>query len=53
MYLSAELHLDGGNLEEVGRLYWRAMKMLQPSLTADFIQQYSLLHADTDYETIS
>ena len=43
-YIETELVYPGGDPGRVGGLHWRAVKELQPQLTADFISKYSLLH---------
>ena len=42
-YIKTELLYPGGDPGKVGGLHWRAVKELQPELTADFISKYSLL----------
>jgi len=42
-YICAEMEMRGGKVENIGKLHWRAVNMLQPKLTAEFITQYSLL----------
>ena len=44
-FIRSELSYPGGRVEAVGRLHWRAVKELQPELTADFISEYSLMQA--------
>ncbi len=41
--IKTELLYPGGDPGKVGGLHWRAVKELQPELTADFISKYSLL----------
>ena len=43
-YIETELLYPGGDPGRVGDLHWRAVKELQPELTAEFISKYSLLH---------
>ena len=43
--MKAELDMEGGDLEMVGKLHWKATKELDPSLVASFMEQYSLLYS--------
>lgn len=43
-YIETELLYPGGDPGRVGGIHWRAVKELQPELTAEFISKYSLLH---------
>ena len=50
-YIKAELHLEGGDLEKVGKLHWRAMKELSPALVSSFMEEYSLLYSRDTLDT--
>ena len=43
-YLKYEATSAGGDLSNVGKLYWRALKTLSPDLVSDFINDHTLLH---------
>jgi len=40
-----ELKLPGGQVDQVAKLHWRALKELKPELVADFITQFTLMHS--------
>jgi len=40
--MKSEATLVGGDLSNVGKLYWRALKKLSPDLVSNFITEHTL-----------